>query len=149
LDPCLRLSLVRQCPAAQDSTVRPQVRETLVRGEAHGGFRTLLDCTPFAAQLRDHGSEHQGKTQAEGVPHLLRQRQRGVAAHQPLVRIAQIPQRQSSVEWVSAASAAPRRNNVAPTARCPATRLAESWACCAKVKSCSPSASAVWCSART
>ena len=41
----------------------------------------------------EHGSKVQGKTQAKGVRTLLRQGHRFLAPRQPLVRIAQVPQR--------------------------------------------------------
>src|SRR6266478_7792786 len=92
LDAFLRLSLLRQRPATQESTTRPPDGKSLFRGKADGGFCTILGNTHLAAELMETGSGNQGKTQAEGVRDLLRQRQRFMASHQPLVRIAQIPQ---------------------------------------------------------
>src|SRR5882724_7583951 len=71
--------------------------ETLVRREAESGFCTILDCLRLQAELMEHSSPAQGKTQTKGVCTLLRQRQRFVAAHQPLVWIAKIPQRPGGV----------------------------------------------------
>src|SRR5438445_65876 len=93
LDPFPGLSLLCQCPAAQNSTHRPPVRKSLVRGKADGGFCTILGETYLAAELMDHGSNAQGKTEAKGVCNLLRQGQRLIVPCQPLVRIAKVPQR--------------------------------------------------------
>src|SRR4029453_2420985 len=96
LDPFLSLSLLRQCPAAQYSTERHPERKSLFHGETDRGFGTLLGSTPLAAELMEHGSKGQDKTQAKGVRTLLRQRHRLLALRQPLLRIPQIPQRPSS-----------------------------------------------------
>ena len=61
-----------------------------------------------AAQLMDHGSETQGKTQAEGVPNLVHQRPCFVALHQPLLRIAKRPQRQGGIGMAPYAIILPR-----------------------------------------
>ena len=119
------------------------------------------------------------ESQAKGVRNLLRQGHRLVAPRQPLVRIAQSTTasgrqscgtphqrrphrgtqrhgaagdrraRSPCVKCVCAEATAPRKNNVVPKARCAATSMAASWTCCARVRSCSPSACAVWYSART
>src|SRR2546427_9945095 len=93
LDSFLRLSLLRQCPATWDRTVRYPVRKTLCRGEANSGFGVLLDCLRLQAVLMEQRRKAQGKTQTKGVRNLLRQRHRLLVSHQPLVRIAKIPQR--------------------------------------------------------
>src|SRR5215831_5814504 len=93
LGPFLRLSLLRQCPASHHSTNRPPARKSLFRGEADGGFCALLGSTHLAAELMEHGSKAQSKTQAKEVRILLRQRYRLLAPSQPLVRIPQRPQR--------------------------------------------------------
>jgi hypothetical protein len=87
---------MRQRPAAQDRTHRPPVRKFLFRGEADGGFGVLLDGTPFPAKLMEHSPNTQGITQTKGVRTLLRQGHRLLAPRQPLVRIAQVPQRPGS-----------------------------------------------------
>ena len=53
----------------------------------------FLDCLNLPAVLMDHGSPTQGKPQAKGMRTLLCQQQRIVTPRQPLVRIAQGPQR--------------------------------------------------------
>ena len=105
--PSLRLSLVRQRPAAQDRTVRHPVRKSLFRGEADGGFGTLLGRTPLTAELMEHGSPAQGKTQAKGACTLLRQGHCLLAPRQPLVRRAQVPQHPSSIAAANHASVLP------------------------------------------
>ena len=97
LDPFLRLSLVRQCPAVQERTDRHQERKTLFRGKANGGFGVLLGCLHLLTQLMEHSRPAQGMTQAKGVCHLLRQDDRLIVPHLPLVRIAQRPQRPCSI----------------------------------------------------
>src|SRR5262249_7771372 len=69
------------------------VRKSLVCGDADGGFSALLGATHLTAELMEHSRSTQGKTQAEGVCTLLRQRHCFLAPHQPLVRITQVPQR--------------------------------------------------------
>src|SRR4029453_7071238 len=95
LDPFLSLSLLRQCPAAQYSTERHPERKSLFHGETDRGFGTLLGSTPLAAELMEHGSKGQDKTQAKGVRTLLRQRHRLLALRPPLLRKAKYPQWQS------------------------------------------------------
>src|SRR5215475_10525052 len=53
LDPFLCLSLVRSYPTAQKRTERYPERKSLLCGEAHGGFGTLLSNPPFAAVLME------------------------------------------------------------------------------------------------
>src|SRR6516165_8077573 len=72
LDPCLRLPLVHERPAAYNSTFRRQVRKTLFLRKADEGFVILLGSTPLAAELMDHGSKVQGITQTIGVYNVLR-----------------------------------------------------------------------------
>src|SRR6516165_4394393 len=98
LDPFLRLSLLCQCPAPQKRTDRHLVRKSLLHVKADGGCGTFLGRTHLTAELMEQGSPAQDKTQAKGVCTLLRQRQRFVASHQPLVRRAQVPQRPGSVD---------------------------------------------------
>jgi hypothetical protein len=93
LDSFLRLSLLRERPAAQKRTERYPVRETLLRGKTDGGFSTLLGSTHLAAALMEEGSSTQGRTQAKGVCALLRQCHRLLALRQPLIRRAKQPQR--------------------------------------------------------
>src|SRR5215471_5430536 len=93
LDACLRLSLMRERPAMQESTTRPPERKPLRRGDADGGFRVLLGGLHLATELMEHGSKAQGETQGKRVSTLLRQGHCFVVPCQPLVRIAQIPQR--------------------------------------------------------
>src|SRR5215510_16554241 len=59
-DAFLRLSLLHQCPAPQDSTDRYPGRESLCLGEADGGFGVLLACLPLTAHLM------QGRCHAQG-----------------------------------------------------------------------------------
>src|SRR5713101_6849887 len=93
LAPLPSLSLLRQRPAAQDRTTCTPVWESLFGGEDNGGFGALLGGTPFPAELMEHRRKAQGKTQTKGVRNLLRQGHRLLALRQPLVRIAQVPQR--------------------------------------------------------
>src|SRR5262245_55413618 len=76
LDPCLRLSLLRQRPAAQESTEHHPVGKSPFLGEADGGFGVLLGDTCLATVLMEYGSKTQDKTQVNGVRDLLRQRHR-------------------------------------------------------------------------
>src|SRR5712671_3555518 len=92
-DAFLSLSLMRQCPATQDRTYRHPERKSLFRGEKNGGFRPLLGSTPLAAVLMELRRTAQGKTPAKRVRDLLSQRHRLLAPRQPLLRIAQGPQR--------------------------------------------------------
>src|SRR5262245_50518745 len=55
----------------------------------------------------EHGSIAQDRTQAKGVCHLLRQDYRLLFPHQPLVRIAQYPQRTSGKAMAHHASILP------------------------------------------
>ena len=55
----------------------------------------------------EHGSTAQGKTQAKGVRTLLRQGHRLVAPRQPLVRIAQEPQRPGGIAVANHTSVLP------------------------------------------
>ena len=64
LDACLRLSLMRERPAAQYSTKRDPVWKSLLRGEPNGGFGTFLGNTHLTAELMDHGSKAQGIMEA-------------------------------------------------------------------------------------
>src|SRR5262249_8295352 len=93
LAPFLPLSLVRQRPVAEHSTARPPERKPLFRGEDDGRFSTFLGATHLAAELMEHGSKAQGISQAKGVGNLLREGDRLLAPRQPLIRIAQYPQR--------------------------------------------------------
>src|SRR5215470_7146855 len=93
LDALLRLSLLCQCPATQNSTVCHPERKSLFRRHRQGGFSTLLGQTHLTAALMEYSSHAQDKTQAVGVRMLLRQRHRLLAPRQPLLRIAQGPQR--------------------------------------------------------
>src|SRR5262245_19463602 len=86
LDPCLRLSLLRQRPATQHSTDRHPVGKSPFLGEADGGFGVLLGDTCLATVLMEHSSKTQDKTQVKGVCGLLRQGQRVVDLPPPLVR---------------------------------------------------------------
>src|SRR5262245_36169061 len=92
-DAFLRLSLLRHCPATQNSTLRHPGREPLFLSKLHGGFRTLLHCTHLAAILLEHASPAQGKTEAKGVSTVLRQGHCFLAPRQRLGRIPQRPQR--------------------------------------------------------
>src|SRR5262245_48070859 len=96
LDPFLRPSLIRERPAAQESTTRPPVWQPLIRSDADGGFRALLGGMPLTAQLVEHRRKTPGKTQTKRVRNLLCQGHRLLALRQPLVRIAQVPQRPGS-----------------------------------------------------
>src|SRR5215510_955400 len=89
LDPFLRLSLLCQRPAVQNSTVRRPERKSLFRSEMHGGCGTLQCDPPLATALMKHGSPAQGKTEAKRVCALLCQGHRLLVPRQPLVRIAQ------------------------------------------------------------
>src|SRR5215831_1378529 len=93
LNPFLCLSLVRQRPAVQDSTVRPPVRKSLVCGEVESGCSMSLDGMPLAAEMMAYSSFAQGETQAQRMGDLLRQGHCCLAPCQCLVRIAKIPQR--------------------------------------------------------
>src|SRR5215510_13088716 len=94
--PFLRLCLMCQCPAAQSSTVCDPERKSLFRGKADGGFSTFLGATHLTTELMDHSSTAQDPPQAKGVCNLLREGHRLLALRQPLVRIAQTPQRPGS-----------------------------------------------------
>src|SRR5262249_32395535 len=94
LDACLCLALMRERPAMQESTTRPPERKTLRRGDADGGFRVLLGGMHLTTELMEHGSKAQGETQGKRIRTLLRQGHCLVVPCQPLVRIAQQPQRQ-------------------------------------------------------
>src|SRR6266540_3993900 len=71
-DTFLDLSLLCQCPATQERTTRPPVRKPLIRSDADGGFRALLDGMPLTAQLMELGNKAQGGTQAKRVCNLPR-----------------------------------------------------------------------------
>src|SRR5262247_2530309 len=87
---------MREGPAAQDSTLRRPVRESLCHGKADHSFSTLLDGMHLPAELMDDGSMTQGITQTEGVCTLLRHGYCLVVPHQPLLRIAKNAQRTRS-----------------------------------------------------
>src|SRR5215831_6262909 len=93
LDAFLRLSLVCQRPATQDSTTRFPDGKSLFLSEADGGFDAFLGCLSLPTVLMEHGSNSQDITQAIGVRHLLCQRQRFAYLCLFLVRIPKIPQR--------------------------------------------------------
>src|SRR5262249_42053904 len=76
----------------QERTDRHPDRKALFLAQADGGFSALLGATLLAAEGMEHGSKHQGKSQAKRVCHPLSQRQCLVAPCQPLVRIPQKPQ---------------------------------------------------------
>src|SRR6266700_7052339 len=97
LDPFLRLSLVRECPATHDRTDCHPIRETLFLRQAHRGFGAFLVPTRLATELMAYRRTTHGKVQAKRVRTLLRQGHRLLAPRQPLVRIAQVPQRPRSV----------------------------------------------------
>src|SRR5262245_49152251 len=59
LDPCLRLSLLCECPAAQDRTLRYPDRKTLFRGKGDCRFGAFLGATHLAAELMKHSSSTQ------------------------------------------------------------------------------------------
>src|SRR5262249_7501515 len=77
----------------QESTTRPPVRKPLLRSDAEGGVHVLLGGLRLPAELMDHGSKVQGEAQAKRVGTLPRQGHRLVIPCQPLLRIAQMPQR--------------------------------------------------------
>ena len=94
LDPFLRLSLVCQRPAAQDSTTRPPVRKSLFRGEADGGFGALLGGTaPRGGTDGTWQQQLKAKPRLKGCALCCARVTASLAPRQPLVRIAQIPQR--------------------------------------------------------
>src|SRR5262245_60119465 len=97
LDAFLRLSLVCQRPAVQDSTECHLVGKTLFLRKADEGFGTLLGGTLLAAELMEHGSSLQGIPQTIGVDNVLRQGHRLLVPCQSLVRIAKMPQRQGGM----------------------------------------------------
>jgi hypothetical protein len=80
--------LLRQRPAAEDNPLRHPGRKSLFPSKAASSFSPLLHCTHLTAPLMEHASPAQGKTEAKGVPTVLRQRHRLLGARQPLVRIA-------------------------------------------------------------
>src|SRR5262249_38924499 len=92
-DPIPALSLLHQCPTAQNSIEGYPEWEPLFLRKAQGGFGMLLGSTPLTAELMEHGSSTQGRRAAEGVRCLLCQRYRCLALPQPLLRIPQRPQR--------------------------------------------------------
>ena len=63
LDPCLRLSLLHQCPAMQERPDRYPERESLFLGEDDGRFGVLLGETHLAAELMEDSSKAQGVSQ--------------------------------------------------------------------------------------
>src|SRR5262247_2876996 len=63
----LRLSLLCQRPAAHDSTMRYPERKFLFLGEKNHCVSSFLGETHLAAELMEHGSVSQGKTQAKEV----------------------------------------------------------------------------------
>src|SRR5215831_18791749 len=73
LNPFLRLSLLRQRPAVQESTVCHPGRKSLFLRQADGGFRSLLGRTHLTTELMEKGSKAQDITQTRGVDHVLRQ----------------------------------------------------------------------------
>src|SRR5215813_13668661 len=92
LNAFLRLSLVCQRPAAQDTTHCPPMWEALFCSEVDGGFGAFLGAMRLATELMEYGSHNQGKTQAKRVCTLLCQGQRFVDPRQPLLSIAEEPQ---------------------------------------------------------
>src|SRR5262245_22588836 len=70
--------------------------EALFCREVDGGFGAFLGAMRLATELMECGSRNQGKTQAKRVCTLLCQGQRFVDPRQPLLSIAEEPQRQSS-----------------------------------------------------
>src|SRR5215470_1467783 len=106
-DAFLRLSLLCQCPAVQYSTQCHPMRKSLLCGETDGAFGILLRGRHLAAELMEQGSNTQGITQVKGVCHLLCQGQRLLAPHQPLLRIAQTPQRRGSQNMTHYTSVVP------------------------------------------
>src|SRR5205823_8447549 len=89
---CLRLTiLLGQRPPSKDCPLREEDRNPLLGREGYPCPCPLLRQWPFPAELMEPGRKAQGKRQAEGVRHLLGQRQRLVAPVQGLVWIAQPP----------------------------------------------------------
>src|SRR5262249_43706940 len=76
LNAFLHLSLLHQCPAAEDTPTCLPVRKSMCRREDDGGVGVLLGSTPLAAELMAERGLAEGKTEAKGVRHLLRQRHR-------------------------------------------------------------------------
>src|SRR5262245_610407 len=76
-----------------ERTSRQPVLKSLFLGEADEGCGTLLSQTHLAAEEMKHNSKEQRESQTKGVGNLQRQRHRCLALCQPLVRIAQRPQR--------------------------------------------------------
>src|SRR5215467_2091437 len=97
LDPFLRLSLVRECPATYDRTDCHPIRKTLFLRKAHRGFGAFLGPTRLATELMAYRRTTQGKVQAIRVCHLLCPGQCLVVACPRLVRRAQQPQHPSII----------------------------------------------------
>src|SRR5262249_16382184 len=96
-DPVLRLSLLRQCPAEYDSTVRHPEGKALFLRQGRGGFSALLSSPPFTAKVIKHRSDTQSDIQTQGVCKLPRQGHRLVALRPPLIRIPQQPEYQRGI----------------------------------------------------
>src|SRR5262245_13603335 len=91
-DAFVRLSLLRQCPATQESTDRHPEPESLFLREADRGFSAFLGSPHLTAECMENASPDEGRTEAVGVCQVLRQGQRLVIPRQPLLRIAQQPE---------------------------------------------------------
>src|SRR5215471_11672280 len=106
-DAFLCLSLLRQCPAAQESTECLPLRKSLIHGKADEGFGTFLGQAHLAAERMEDGRKHQGVTYTKGMRHLLRQGHCLVTPRQRLGRRAQVPQRPSGIAVTNHASMFP------------------------------------------
>src|SRR5215471_3079394 len=95
-DSFLCLSLVCQRPAVEETTDRYPVWESLFLCETEGGCGVFLGAMRLATEQMEHSSSTQGTPQAVGVRNLLRERHHLLVLRQPLIRIAQGPQRTSS-----------------------------------------------------
>ena len=85
LDPFLRLSLVRQGPAAQESTDCLPLRKSLVRGKADGASARSWVKQYLAAERMEDGRKHQGVTyRLKGCATCLRQGHRLATPRQRL-----------------------------------------------------------------
>src|SRR5262245_45076475 len=107
LYPFLRVPLMCQCPATDGRTKRHQVGKSLSCCKSDRSVGTLLGSLRLQAQLMEHGSPAQDKPQAKGVGTLLRQGQCLLAPREPLVRIAQVPQRTGAIAMANDTSVVP------------------------------------------
>jgi hypothetical protein len=88
----LSLSLLGECPAPLDGSIRQEVRKPLVGTEGNQRFCPLLSCLPLPTELVDCDSNAQGQSQAKRVRQLVGQGENLANPPKGLVWVAKKPE---------------------------------------------------------